>query len=347
MCPRQPSLVCSYQHGQRAYCSLFRQKAGHHDTTVHEKVAPAVVNETVKKHRHEETTTAIDREVHQDHFHTSVQPVLDREVLPEQHQHNMAGVQHKELHHGDAAAIEARLEQERAQFKNIRKDGGVQESHSVAPVIAGEHVHHHVHEVMFHSLRYIELLAYQRQQTIQPVVQKETIQPSVVHTTVPIHEVHHNEPKHHSSSALPAVSMADFKKQGGSLTGREERYDGFEGEPRAVGGALGGSSTGSGMTGSGTTGSGLTGHHGQTTAGPHSSNMENKLDPRVDSDLDGSRNMGARGTTGSGYGSNTTGTTGSGYGSSTTGTTGKKPGLMDKLNPMKDSDGDGKKGFME
>ena len=82
--------------------------------------------------------------------------------------------------------------------------------------------------------------------------------------------------------------MADFKKQGGSLTGREERYDGFEGEPRAVGGALGGgSSTGS--------------------------------------------------TTG-GYGN---GSTGSNYDTTST----KKPGLMDKLNPMKDSDHDGKKGF--
>lgn len=127
--------------------------------------------------------------------------------------------------------------------------------------------------------------------------------------------------------------MADFKKQGGSLSGREERYDGFEGEPRAVGGALGGSSTGTAGSGSG-----LTGHHGQTTSGPHSSNLENKMDPRVDSDRDGSRNMGARGTD---YDSR------SGHSSSNTGTTGKKPGLMDKLNPMKDTDGDGKKGFME
>ena len=220
-------------------------------------------------------------------------------------------------------------------------------------------------------------------------MQKETIQPSVVHTTIPIHEVHHNEAKHHSASALPAVSMADFKKQGGSLTGREERYDGFEGEPRAVGSALGGS--------------GLTGHHsGSTTTGPHNSKIENKLDPRVDSDRDGSRNLGttrsgpgATGTTGAGYGSNATvsgstgynsgsgtgtgygsnttsgphnsnienkidprvdsdrdgsrnlgatgsGTgTGTGYGSSTTaGTTPAKPGLLDRLNPMKDTSSD-------
>ena len=204
-------------------------------------------------------------------------------------------------------------------------------------------------------------------QTIQPVVQKETIQPSVVHTTVPIHEVHENEAKHHATTALPAVSMAHIKKQGGSLTGREERYDGFEGEPRAVGGALGGSTSGvSGIT---------TGSH-SSTSGPHSSNLGNKADPRVDSDRDGSRGYGSStstgygsGTTGSGYGSGGAGPHSSstenkldprvdsdgsrGYGSGTTGTgtgatgTHKKPGLMDKLNPMKDSDRDGKKGFME
>ena len=103
-------------------------------------------------------------------------------------------------------------------------------------------------------------------------MQKETIQPSVVHTTVPVHEVHQNEAQHHSASALPAVSMADFKKQGGSLTGREERYDGFEGEPRGVG-SLGSSTTG--------TGTGIGGHsHGSTNAGPHDSNVMNKTDPR-------------------------------------------------------------------
>ncbi|MCJ1421618.1 hypothetical protein MMC32_007984 [Xylographa parallela] len=274
----------------KAAVSDFMAKAGHHDTTVHEKVAPAIVQEEIVKKRHEEATTAIDREVHQDHFHTSIQPVKDREVLPEQHMHQMAPVEVRELHHGDEAAIRARLEQEAAQFKSTRVEGAVQETHSVAPTIAGEHVHHHVHE------------------TIQPVVQKETIQPSVVHTTVPIHEVHYNEAKHHAASALPAVSMADFKRQGGSLTGREERYDGFEGEPKGVSSVVGTaesdiSGTGSGLSGSGRhtgTSSGLTGSHHNT---------------------------------------------GDNYDNSTT--TGKKPSLMDRLNPMKDTDGDGKKGVME
>ena len=50
---------------------------------------------------------------------------------------------------------------------------------------------------------------------------------------------------------------------------------------------------------------------GSTTAGPHSSNLANKADPRVDSDLDGSRNMGATGL-GSGTGSSV-GTTHQGH----------------------------------
>ena len=113
-----------------------------------------------------------------------------------------------------------------------------------------------------------------------------------MHTTVPIHEVHQNEAKHHAASALPAVSMADFKKQGGSLTGREERYDGFEGEPRAVGGALGGHSTQAttGTTGTtGTTDTTGTDYDNTTRTKP---SMMDKLNPRTDADGDGVRGIG-------------------------------------------------------
>lgn len=75
-------------------------------------------------------------------------------------------------------------------------------------------------------------------ETIQPVVHKETVQPSVVHTTVPIYEVHHKAPQHHQTSELPAMSMPEFKQQGGIPGGREDRYDGFEGEPKHIGGTL-------------------------------------------------------------------------------------------------------------
>ena len=33
--------------------------------------------------------------------------------------------------------------------------------------------------------------------------------------------------------------MADYKKQGGVLSGREERHDGFAGEPKTIGTGMG------------------------------------------------------------------------------------------------------------
>jgi len=286
----------------KAAVSEFLHKSGHNDTTVHEHVAPAVTNENVTRTHHNETTTAVDREIHQDHHHTTVQPVTNREVLPEKHSHHMAGVEHREHHHGNSEAVKARLEQEAAQFKNTRTEGETRETQSTAPVVGGEHIHHHVHE------------------TIQPVIQKELVQPSVVHTTVPIHEVHHNEAKHHSTTALPAVSMAEFKQGGGVINGREERRDRFDGEPKGISSHLGGSHSVT-QSGAETTGS----NRQQTTAGSYD-NAGKNLDPRVDSDMDGSHNM----STANGSTNNTD----------------QKVSLLDKLNPMKDTDHDGKKGVM-
>nr|POE51801.1 hypothetical protein CFP56_26008 [Quercus suber] len=236
----------------------FMSKSGSHDTTVHEKVAPAVTHETVNRTQHENVQTALDKEVHQDHYHTSVQPVQDSEVLGEQHHHNVIPVEHRSFEHGNSEDVKTRLAAEAAQFNDGVERVKGEHTSSVSPVVAGEHVHHHVHE------------------TIQPVVNKQTIEPHVVHTTVPIHEVHHNAAQHHNASALPAVSMADFKQQGGVLTGREERYDGFQGEPRTVGGALAGESHSHTGTESART--------EENTGKP---SMMDKINPKKDADNDG------------------------------------------------------------
>ncbi|KAL9603549.1 MAG: hypothetical protein Q9219_001051 [cf. Caloplaca sp. 3 TL-2023] len=138
-----------------------------------------------------------------------------------------------------------------------------------------------------------------------------------------------------------------------------------------------GNNTGSGLTGSGYGTSGY-GSTGSTTAGPHSSNLANKADPRVDSDLDSSRHTG--GTTGSGLGGagaaaaaagpghhqghgydRTTGGSGltgtdtaasgygsSGYGSTTGSSTTAGPhssNVANKADPRVDSDLDGRRGL--
>lgn len=74
-------------------------------------------------------------------------------------------------------------------------------------------------------------------ETIQPVVQKEVIEPSVVHTTIPVHEIHHKSVVEDTTS-LPTLSMAEYKSQGGPLTGSERRRDSFEGPPEHLGKAL-------------------------------------------------------------------------------------------------------------
>ncbi|KAI4241592.1 MAG: hypothetical protein LQ352_007411 [Teloschistes flavicans] len=106
------------------------------------------------------------------------------------------------------------------------------------------------------------------------------------------------------------------------------------------------STPGTGIVASSTTGNDSTGYgsHGtsSTTAGPHSSNLGNKADPRVDSDLDGNRH--GHGTTGSGLtGSHNTSTTGTGYGSSNTGP--HSSSLANKADPRVDSDLDGRRGI--
>ena len=296
----------------------FMHKSGKHDTTVHETVAPAVTKETIAQEQREHVTTAVDKEVHQDHYHTSVQPIKDAETLPEQHHHRMIPVEERQFEHGNDADVKARLGQEAAQFKDETRHVEGAHMTNAAPVIAGEHVHHHVHE------------------TIQPVVEKQTIEPHVVHTTVPVHEVHHNEAQHHSTTALPAVTMDEFKNKGGALTGREERHDGFAGEPRSIGktthgtGSSGDANTMMRPTGD-TLGSDRNALGDHNTAGSDIKNLGS------DHNNMGSANLGSDGHTGH---TGAFGTTAPATDST------RKASLMDKLNPKKDANGDGKAGFM-
>lgn len=212
----------------------FMSKSGQHDTTVHEKVAPAVKHETIERQKHEEYISAIDKEVHQDHYHTTEQPVVDKEILPEQHHHNVIPVEHRSYEHGNNDEVEARLAKERAGYRDTveRVEGST--TRNVAPVVAGEHKHHHVHETIQPVIQKGKLLTHRNDLVTILTLSTETIEPHVTHTTVPIHEVHHNAAQHHAASALPAVSMEEFKKSGGALSGREERTDGFIGEPKSA-----------------------------------------------------------------------------------------------------------------
>ncbi|KAI1081866.1 hypothetical protein F5B20DRAFT_588031 [Whalleya microplaca] len=345
----------------------FMHKSGHHDATVHETVQPAVQKETVNPIEREDINTAIDKEVHQDHYHRTVQPVFDKQVLPEQHKHNIGGIQHREYDHRDLDKTKNSLAAEGQNFRDERTVHDTTHTQSHAPVVQGEHVHHHLHE------------------TIQPVVHKETVQPSVVHTTVPIHEVHHNSAQHHSMSALQPVTMDEYKKKGGVLGGRDERFDAFKGDPKDLKEMLEithrNKESGS--------------HHENPPKGVHHGDFE-PLDGGGEHQVSGGvssvsigekRGSGAAATaaatashkraTGSAPSDGTTKIgrasdqlitqkaqdeykkreSGTGTGRRSIGTDGvhnfpasekaHKPSLLDKLNPLTDSNGDGKTGFMK
>ncbi|KAK5171755.1 uncharacterized protein LTR77_003391 [Saxophila tyrrhenica] len=321
----------------KASVKKFMSSSGHHDTSVHEKVAPAVQQETINREQHERQTTAVDKEVHQDHYHTTVQPVKDSEVLPEQHHHNMMPTEHRSFEHDNSDSVKRSLDTEQAKYYDTTSQVEGRHTTTAEPTVAGEHVHHHVHE------------------TIQPVVQKQTVEPHVMHTTVPVHEVHHNESKHHASSALPAVSMDDFKKSGGALTGRDERHDRFDGcPPEQISGNTGGhssSTTSSAVpptTGSstsrdlnGTTSNSssmapntITDTKSSSSGGPFNSH---KHDPSLSQST--SNSSGHQHPTPASYGNDM-------HTENTSSTSQSKPSMMDKLNPKMDADGDGKSGMM-
>ncbi|RKU46387.1 hypothetical protein DL546_004487 [Coniochaeta pulveracea] len=308
----------------------IERMAGKHDTTVHEHVGPAVTKETVKPERVEEQKTVVDKEVHQDHYHRTVQPVFDKEVLPEKHEHRVAGTETREFDHRHNDNTRERFEAERGQLRDERHVAETKVAQVKAAGVEGEHVHHHVHE------------------EIQPVLHKEVIQPEVVHTTVPIHEVHHEAAKHHGTTTLPPVSIDEFKAQGGTLSGRQERRDHFDGCAKGLHSEGGEPIDGHihSSTTSRTTETTGTGHHHTGTgaaaaaATGAAAGTTGTRSAGTDSRLPGSGHSHTGGT-------GTTGTTGThGHGLEQT-ESHKKPSLLDRLNPMKDTDNDGKKGIMD
>jgi len=312
----------------RAAVSKFTSKMGH-TTDVEETVRPAVVQEVIKPHRHEETVQAVDREVHQDHYHTTVQPIAHREVVPEVHKHNVAPVQRREFEHDDRDETHRRVSAELSGFKNTQVVQQVTSTQEIAPTVTGEHVHHHVHE------------------TVQPVIHKEVIRPEVVHTVIPIHETHHAHAEYHGMSALPMKTLDEFKKMGGSLTGGTTTTgEHYEGQPRQYNPALETTFEKLGLAGqhgthgtTSTTGTGVgTGHH----TGHHGAGLGA-----------GAAGVGAAGAGAGLAGRHRSGSSSSSSSSdvSTGGTrtkktkTKKRGGLLDKLNPRTDADGDGRTGF--
>lgn len=189
---------------------------GKSDTTVYEGMAPGVTHEHIHNALHSEDQNVIDREHQQAHAHTSVQPVRDSAQGAITSEHNIAPTERRDISHGDESKIRQQIQGERNAYRNTRDQGATTTTSSTNPTITGDHHHHHVSE------------------NIQPIVEKDIHQQHIVHTTKPVHEVHHNQTMHHGTSVLPEISMDEFQRNGGTLNGRSERTDHFEGAPHAI-----------------------------------------------------------------------------------------------------------------
>jgi len=163
------------------------------------------------------------------------------------------------------------------------------------------------------------------------------------HTTTTTTGAHHGTHAHgtHNTTggALGGSASTNAGPHDSNLANKADpRVDSDRDGSRNLGAASygpGGAHTGTGVTGAGCSTS--------TNAGPHDSNVANKLDPRVDSDRDGSRNLGAAsyGPGGNRTGGVTgTGVTGAGYSSSTNAGP-HDSNVANKLDPRVDSDMDG------
>lgn len=182
-----------------------------HFTDVEEVVRPAITWEHVYPQRTELVTEAVDREVHQDHYHTTVQPLAHTETLPARHSHSLLPAKKVQFEHDDVEATRLRLAADAARFQSTSRTEPTSYSRSEQAAVVGEHIHHHVHEL------------------VQPIIYKETVVPEVVHTTIPIHERIHIAGEFHGMSALPPKTLEQFR----SAASSERRTQAYEGTPRA------------------------------------------------------------------------------------------------------------------
>ncbi|KAK6437619.1 hypothetical protein LTR95_006181 [Oleoguttula sp. CCFEE 5521] len=177
--------------------TVTSKQAGTTDTTVDQEVAPAVEHEHKTKIHEEREQKVIEKERHQDHYHTTVQPLKDSETLPEKHKTETEATQYKEVEHDDTAAVKARLDNQKSEFKDTKEVNEVEQK-AKDKTVEGEHVHHHLHE------------------TIQPVIEKDVVEKDVTHKIIPIKEKHHEVSEDHGVTTNKPMSVDDFK---GKLSG--------------------------------------------------------------------------------------------------------------------------------
>jgi len=360
----------------------FLSKDGKHDTTVDQDIRGAVTQEHVRPHQHENITTAVRKEVHQDHHQTREQPVLAKETLPEKHTHNVLPIEKRTVEHGNAHEDGLRLKQDAAKYKSSSTTERTTHSASEAPTMVGENIHHHVHE---HIQPVIQKETYAPETIHTTVPIHETHHKPAVHhdtTTLPAKTLEEfagtggsgilkgretrtlqdyegcPKPLKEGPGVLSAIHGENMsgtsRTTGENMGGVGSSSGGYENpsyntSSRAEGATAGGAAVAAAQT-SAERNSKTMGLGGATGTHTHHNTRSSHQDPAARD-----AKVGGLGRDASGGMSNLDETSSSSMGSRNAGTTGaasgtsghRKPSLMDKLNPKKDADGDGKTGFLD
>ncbi|KAK1820854.1 hypothetical protein LTR12_004724 [Friedmanniomyces endolithicus] len=162
------------------------------ETVADQTVAPAVEHDTIKREHETRERDVVEKEIHKDHYHTTIQPLKDTEVQATEHNFEQAPTEYRSVEKDDGAA-EAKVAKKLGGFHDSVKEEETKETHAQDETVVGEHVHHHLHEI------------------IQPVIEKEVIQKSVTHVTHPIKETVHEKSDDHGVTKAKAISVEEFK----------------------------------------------------------------------------------------------------------------------------------------
>lgn len=283
--------------------------------------AKAAVSKFTGRHGHhtdveELVNPAVTSETVKPTRHENITQAVDREVHQHHHHTTVQPLQHQEVlpekHSHNMIPVEHR--EFHHDNENETKERLAREAAKFKDTTSTVETHHTQAALPTATGEHVH---HHVHETVQPVIHKETVQPEVVHTTVPIHETHHGATQHHGASMLPMKSLHEFTSGGGSITGgKSVTHEEYDGQPR-----------------------------------PYNKDLQTEIKDMASLGGHGHRNTDSgigmagdersrMGTTGAGI-TNRDGDLNQASSSTSTG----KPSLLQRLNPMKDADHDGKKGF--
>ena len=240
-------------------------------------------------------------------------------------------MQVREFEQGNQGDTRQRLEGEAAQFGNTSQTMDTQQTSGEGAAATGEHVHHHVHEqvqpvinketitpeVVHTTVPIHETHRAAAEHHGTSTLPTRTMDDftsgggSLQGSGTTAHETYEGDPRPYNPALQTERSDADANFQRhdglhdhqsalGSSTGTsgpqssntaneaDPRVDSNQGGGSGLGTAATGAGTGQGMTGTDTSGTGV---GSETAAGQQGSDFGNRVDPRVDSDRDGSAGL--------------------------------------------------------